>query len=223
MKPISDRQASVAIQWLDDCFGEEVHKVVKEPFTAHDLYGIVCQETAYFWLQFLGRLTPNEIVARCVLDGSGDVTGTTRRAFPSNTAEFRKRYGSVFTEILVKEGNKSRKLRGLRPWSKIYKGYGIFQYDLQFVQVDERFFKECQWYSFNACLLRCVEELERTYARWGDVHEAIRAYNGAGRRAEMYADNVSYYSQLSDDVLAPTSGVMVASGRRSKQNQSTRN
>jgi hypothetical protein len=204
MRPITDKQATAAIKWLDACFGEEVNKAVKSPFTASDLYGIVCQETAYFWLQFLGRLTPSDVVARCVLDGSGDVAGTTRRAFPSNTAEFTRKYGRAFTEILVKEGNKTRVLRGLRPWGKIYKGYGIFQYDLQFVQTDEFFFREKQWYLFNACLFRCLEELDRTYERHGTVHEAIRAYNGAGPRAREYAVNVIHYSNLADDVLAET-------------------
>ena len=194
----------MAIQWLDACFGDDVNKAVKSPFTASDLYGIICQETAYFWLQWLGRLTPKSIIARCVLDGSGDVAGTSRRAFPNNTLEFRREYGKMFTELLIKEGNKTRVLRGMRPWGKIYKGYGIFQYDLQFVQVDEDFFKEKQWHDFDLCLLRCLSELERTYARYGDVHEAIRAYNGAGHRAEMYADNVSYYSKLADQVLAET-------------------
>ena len=204
MRPITDQQATLAVQWLDACFGEVVHRLVKDPFSASDLYGIVCQETAYFWLPFLGRLTPTNVVARCVLDGSGDVAGTTRRAFPSNTLEFRHQYGKRFTELLIKEGNKTRVLRGMRPWSKIYKGYGIFQYDLQFVQVDEDFFKEKQWYDFDICLLRCLSELERTYARHGDVHEAIRAYNGAGARAEAYAKNVEYYSQLADQILAET-------------------
>ena len=203
-RPISDKQAKVAIQWMDDCFGELVHEAALPPFSASDLYGIVCQETAYFWLQFLGRLTPNEIVARCVLDGSGDVAGTSRRAFPSNTAEFTREYGKEFTELLVKEGNLTRKLRGLKPWAKIYKGYGIFQYDLQFVQVEPAFFRDKQWYAFESCVMRCMSELNRTYARHGEVHEAIRAYNGAGKRAEIYADNVEYYSKLADDVLAAT-------------------
>lgn len=194
----------MAINWLDACFGEQVERAVKSPFSASDLYGIVCVETAYFWLPFVGRLTPNNVVARCVLDGSGDVTGTTRRAFPSNTAEFRRKYGTGFTEILVKEGNKTRLLRGMRPWGKIYKGYGIFQYDLQFVQADESFFRHKEWYDFGLCLSRCLGELDRTYARWGTVHEAIRAYNGAGARAEAYARNVAYYSKLADQILAET-------------------
>lgn len=204
MKPINDKEATVAIRWLDDCFGEEVHAAVTPPFTASDLYGIVCQETAYFWLQFLHRLTPREVVARCVLDGSGDVAGTTRRAFPNNTAEFTRKYGREFTEILVKEGNKTRALRGLRPWGKIYKGYGIFQYDLQFVLADEAFFRHKLWYAFKECLSRCLLELTRCYARTGDVHDSFRAYNGAGARAETYATNVSYYSKLADHILAAT-------------------
>lgn len=194
----------MAIQWLDACFGEEVHQAVPSPFTASDLYGIICQETAYFWLPFLERLTPKSIISRCVLDGSGDVAGTTRRDFPNNTAEFIRKFGKRFAEILIKEGNQTRKLRGMRPWSKIYKGYGIFQYDLRFVLIDEDFFRECQWHDFNASLLKCIGALERTYALCGTVPEAIRVYSGTGRRAEMYADNVSHYSKLADQILIET-------------------
>lgn len=204
MRPISDKEATVAIQWLDACFGDDVNKAVKSPFTAADLYGIICQETAWFWLQWLGRLTPKSIIARCVFDGSGDVAGTSRRAFPSNTLEFQREYGKTFTELLIKEGNETRILRGMRRWGKIYKGYGPFQYDLQFVQSDEDFFRGKQWYDFDLCLLRCLNELERTYAHHGNVHDAIRAYNGAGVRAEAYARNVEHYSKLADDVLAET-------------------
>ena len=93
--------------------------------------------------------------------------GQAAAPFQRNTAEFTREYGKEFTEILVKEGNKTRKLRGLRPWSKIYKGYGIFQYDLQFVQVEEDFFREKQWYALNSCLARCMSELNRTYATHG--------------------------------------------------------
>ena len=80
----------------------------------------------------------------------------------------------------------------------------MFQYDLQFVQVDEDFFRDKQWYALDSCLTRCMSELNRTYARWGTVPEAIRAYNGAGKRAEIYAEMSMHYSKLADDVLAAT-------------------
>jgi hypothetical protein len=44
----------------------------------------------------------------------------------------------------------------------VYKGYCLFQYDLQFVRVDPDFFFERQWYRFDACLERLMRELRGT-------------------------------------------------------------
>ena len=72
----------------------------------------------------------------------------------------------------------------------VYKGYGIFQYDLQFVLSDEVFFRQKQWGDFQACIDRAVGELEKNYLHYKDLRTAIRAYNGSGPSAEQYADDV---------------------------------
>ena len=203
MLPISDKQAMTAITYADGNWGVPVKERVTEPFTNHHINGILCQETAYFWLQYIQRISPNQVTARCVLDGSGDVAGTSRNAFPRNTAAFRAHFGDEFTELLIREGNKSRALRGMKPWGKIYKGYGPFQYDLQYSLTDETFFKERKWYSIEYCMDKCMGELEVKYKAQGNVPEAIRAYNGSGPRAREYARNVMYYSEISERVLRP--------------------
>jgi len=198
--PISKKQAQKAVAWLKGCFGDEIKAAMPQPFNTDHFCAIVCQETAYFWLPFVDKLTPNEVLARCVLDGSGDVPNTTRNAFPKNTAAFISRLGKDFADMLVVEGNKTRAIRGLKPWGKIYKGYGLAQYDLQFVLEDEPFFRLKQWGDIRKVLDRCAMELRRTYARHGNIKEAIRAYNGSGPRARQYAENVMAYYEVSKSV-----------------------
>ena len=119
-----------------------IDKAVKgTPFSVDILCGITCQETAYFWLPLLKRLSANEILARCVLDANGDYPGTKRSAFPTNTAAFRNQCGDEFADMLISEANKTRKLRGFGPQQWVYKGYGLFQGPiLQSVKTDEAFF-----------------------------------------------------------------------------------
>ena len=200
--PISRQQAVTASRWLKGCWGDEIRAAVPAPFTVDHICGIVCQETAYFWLPLINKHTPAEILARCVLDATGNTPDTVgqRQAFPQNTGAFKWRFGSVFTSILIEEGNKTRVLRGFKPWQQIYNGYGIFQYDLQFVMEDESFFRLKQWYDFGACLDRCLRELRRTYARHGNVSNAIMAYNGAGAAARAYRNNVLAFAEISAGV-----------------------
>lgn len=198
--PINKAQALRACKWLKDNFGEEIRAAMPAPFTLDHACAIACQETAYFWLQFIDRLSPSEVLARCVLDGSGDVEGTSRRAFPRNTAAFIAKYGKDFADMLVIEGNKTRALRGMKSWGKLYKGYGIFQYDLQFVLEDEAFFFLKKWHDIRAVVDRLCRELRVTYARHQNIPEAIRAYNGSGPRARQYRDNVLQFLEWSKTV-----------------------
>src|SRR4029077_7214842 len=93
---------------------------------------------------------------------------------------------------------------GMKPWGKIYKGYGPFQYDLQYSLTDEVFFRERQWYGIDKCVDKCVGELEVKYKQQGNVPEAIRSYNGSGPRAREYRDNVLHYAALSERILQPS-------------------
>jgi hypothetical protein len=216
--PISPAAARKACQWLKQNFGQKMQNAVSNtPFTIDHLCAIVCQETAYRWLLWVQKgATPQQVLAACVLDGSGDAPNSSRNPFPQNTAQFRKRYGNEFTAMLVNEGNKMRQLMGWGQVNWIYKGYGIFQYDLQAVGEDEAYFRQRKWHDFDACLERLMGELRgklaRVEQRFPDAQgqEKLRltfkAYNGSGPRAEVYSRNVMEYAQVSAGVqvsLAP--------------------
>jgi hypothetical protein len=199
--PLTRRQAYRACEWMKTNFGPRIEVAVRgTPFTVDLLCGIACQETAVFWLSFLQRLTPDEIVARCVLDASGDYPGTRRSAFPRNTAAFRARFGDEFTDMLIEEANVTRRLRGFGAAGWVYKGYGIYQYDLQHVLSDAEFFRQRLWYSYDTCLDRALRELRAKYQIHRDLWRAVRAYNGAGPRATEYANNVMQFTAYSSEI-----------------------
>ncbi len=182
-------------------FGTAIQTAVNgTPFSLDLICGIACQETAYFWISFLDSLSTADILQRCVLDASGDFPGTQRSAFPKNTAAFKKRYGDEFTQLLIGEANKTRKLRGFGPKDWVYKGYGIYQYDLQAVTDDEAFFRERKWYDFAQCLDRVMKELKEKYTTQKDIWKAIKAYNGSGDAATRYANNVIQFAAYCSEI-----------------------
>lgn len=199
--PITREQAHKAARWVKQNFaGPMASAVKKTPFSVDLLCGITCQETAYFWLNFIASLSPAEVLARCVLDASGDFPDTRRSAFPRNTAAFSKRYGDEFTNLLIDEANKTRALRGYGPKQWVYKGYGIYQYDLQAVVDDEPFFSDRKWYNFDECLDRVLRELQEKYKKFPDIWKAVRAYNGSGDAATAYANNVMQFTAYAREV-----------------------
>ncbi len=189
--PISRPQAHKVATWLKANFGTKLEAAsAGTPFSVDLLCAIACQETAYFWVGFINSLPVQTIVERCVLDASGDYPGTSRSVFPVNTAAFRNKLGDQFTGMLIEEANKTRALRNYDPRAWVYKGYGIFQYDLQYVLTDRTFFEGKQWCSFDACLGKAIHELKEKYRITGDLWRAVRAYNGSGASATKYANNV---------------------------------
>lgn len=111
--PISKTQAHSVARWMKTNFGGAIRAAVGgTSFSLDNICGIGCQETAYFWVTRMESLTVDEILARCVLDASGDIPGHLRNFFPKNTAKFRERYGNEFTEMLIAEANQTRAIRG---------------------------------------------------------------------------------------------------------------
>lgn len=139
---------------------------------------------------------------------TADYPGTSRNAFPRNTAEFRAKCGDDFATMLIAEGNKMRKLMGWGNVDWLYKGCGIFQFDLQFVDKPayEDYFRNRRWHDFDQCLSRVMEELAGTWlqvekkfpaeSKTEKIRLAIKAYNGSGARAEAYSQNVMYYTSV---------------------------
>lgn len=189
--PISITQAKAVAKWLKTNFAAEMAAAAPNaPVDSNLLCAIACQEAACYWLEWTTRYTPAQIVAHCVFDASGDVPSAPRSAKPKNTAQCRKDLGAAFTDDMIAEANAMRKMRGMKPAQIVYKGYGIFQYDLQFAYSDFDFFKSHKWRSFSECATRAAKELSANYAKYKDLRTAVRAYNGKGAKAEQYADNV---------------------------------
>lgn len=203
--PVSQAQALRTRDWLLKNFGSQIEQAVQgTPMDSNLVAAIACKETANVWLQWIGRLSPAEVLARCVFDASGDFPGTTRSAFPPNTAAFRASVGNDLSDMLIEEANETRKLRGYGPQSWVYKGYGLFQYDLQHFDKDPGFFRDREWRTFDACLDRWMKEMQdKLRAANGDLADAVRRYNGSGPRAEQYRDHVLYiYAWLKAAPLA---------------------
>jgi len=201
--PITQTQTRQATRWLVGHVGEPLRRAAEgTPFSVELLCGIACQETAFLWLPWVERgVSATDIVARSIGDASGDAPQSTRSAFPRNTEAFRHAYGDEFTNMLIAEANASRALRGWGAKQWVYKGYGIFQFDLQHVRVDEAFFRQRQWYAMEACLQRVISQLTEKFRRTGELWAAVKAYNGAGARAEEYKENVRAFTAWARDEI----------------------
>lgn len=189
--PLSHTQCLACASWLDTHFGDKAAAAVAgTPFEKELLYAIACQETACVWYRWMADHTPEEVLARCVFDASGDANGT-RMAFPKNTTAFVEKFGQGLADTLIAEANATRALHGWGPKPWVYAGYGIFQYDIQAILTDPDFFGKKEWYSMDACLNKVMSELK---AKWqlhpADLFHTVKAYNGSGPRADNYAKNV---------------------------------
>jgi len=202
--PLSKSAALTCARWLMSNFGDPLRAAVRsKPYKTEHLCAIVCQETAYKWLKWTSTQTPKTIIERCVFDASGDYPGTTRGAFPKNSADFKAVYGAELTKLLIEEANITRRLQGWDDKTWVYKGYGIFQYDLQHIKTDPDFFRERQWYDFSICLNRACKELDdKLVASNGDLWDAIRRYNGSGKAAQQYASNVKIFTAYCKEVTS---------------------
>jgi hypothetical protein len=203
--PISKASALICARWLMDNFGDKIKNACAgKAYKPKHLCAIVCQETAYKWIPWIGTLSTQTIVERAVFDASGDYPGTSRNAFPKNTKAFRDKYGKPFTDTLIEEANKTRRIQdwGDKQW--VYKGYGLFQYDLQHVKTAEGFFANKEWYGFDNCLSRAVQELDsKLTSHGGNLWKAIKAYNGSGAAAERYMQNVKVFTEYCEEVTGP--------------------
>lgn len=202
--PINKPQAQRVSAWLKRNYSTQIQKAIEGTEWSFDLVAaITCQETAYKWLHWIDDYPADIVLARCVFDASGEpeFPASPRGAFPKNRDMFKAKYGEAFLKLLVDEGNKQRAMpqpdapHGYKPSHLLYKGYGIFQYDLQHVVKDRAFFEQKQWYSIDECAKRLVSELNAKAKLVGRIREIVKAYNGAGQRAENYANNVMQFAE----------------------------
>jgi hypothetical protein len=195
--PLSKAQVTKGAAWLHNNFAAQIAAAIEgKPYSAPIVCAIACKETGFIWIPRT-EMAPGDLLPLLVGDASGDIEGHPRHAFPQNTEEFRDQFGDDFTSLLTDESNAARALRGLGPAHIVYKGYGIFQYDLQHVMTDEVFFRNRLWHRIEGCLDRLTRELDRCFdAADDDTHDAVRRYNGSGSAAETYADHVMAFADF---------------------------
>jgi hypothetical protein len=194
------------VEWLDASFRTKIERAFKgTPFGLEHIYAIAWQESSELWPDLVGKYDTAQILGFCVLDGSGDVPKKPpRKQYPQKKAVLEKDDPEL-TSLLLAEGNKARVARGMKPSERIlYKGYGIFQYDLWYVKEDRSFFAERKWYDFDECLKKLKGELMTKYSATRNVRRAIRAYNGRGADAESYVKKVFAFIEQMKDLGLPS-------------------
>lgn len=201
--PLTKTATEKCANWMRNNFYGQIKEVTRgTPWTADLIISIALKETAQKWQMWIDDYSKEEILARCVFDASGDFPGTSRAAFPKNRQAFEKVYGPELTAMLVNEANLTRRMPqpddkdGYKPASYLYKGYGIFQYDLQHITTNPTFFTEKRWYNFTDCLWNCVEVLNDIAKTRDNLRGIVKAYNGTGQRADEYADSVLAFMQI---------------------------
>jgi hypothetical protein len=186
-----------AIIWFQTAFDRELQDAVRgTPFNIDMLSAIAYQETGYIWHRLVKRgLGKKEVLRLCVGD-TIDYNPTTkkgRKAFPRNKAHLlehpqgaamfavaRKCLEDVAALLPDFQGAASNP-------NKFCRGFGIFQYDLQFFLKDADYFLKEKWAEASECFPRVIKELFEAMKRQGwsakqtltdleKIHVAI-AYN----------------------------------------------
>ena len=96
---------------------------------------------------------------------------------------------------------RAERLPKMRPAELLYKGYGMFQYDLQHIEPgrtdrNEAFFRDELWGDMNECLAQVCKELRSKHQVASrnrpvpDLQTIVTMYNGAGERARIYGIHV---------------------------------
>lgn len=187
--------------WLFCNFGLLIEQVVQGMLVdVNFVVVIVCKEMVNVWLSWIDWFGFVEVLVCCVFDGSGDVFGILCSVFLCNVVEFCVVVGDVLIDVLIEEVNEICKLcgYGLQCW--FYKGYGLFQYDLQYFKIDFDFFCNCQWGDFVVCLdcFMC-EMCSKLVDVYGDLVDVVCCYNGSGLCVEQYCEYVMFmYGWLKD-------------------------
>jgi hypothetical protein len=161
------------IIWFKDQFQSDILAAIDDtPFRLELLVAIALQETGYLWRNIYKRESLARTLELCV----GDTIGSPdRKAFPVDRVALEaKPKGKEMFQIARKAledialYNNGFKVAARNP-DRFCRGFGIFQYDLQFFLSNPDYFLEKCWYDFDQCLVRCVEELKSklisTYGR----------------------------------------------------------
>src|SRR6185295_3104988 len=155
------------MKWFKENFHVEVERAIAgTPFTLDLLVALACQETGDVWpiLRRKPELTLDRILALCVgdtIDFKPPDDG--RKAFPKNKAALLAvpRGDEMFAiarQALVEMGQFIPGFPVSNP-NKFCRGFGMFQFDLQFFKEDPDYFLEKRYEKFSETLGRAIGEL----------------------------------------------------------------
>lgn len=158
--PTEKQQAMI---WLNTTFGSKIEAEVRgTPLSKALVIAIAIQETYYVWRKLYKTATPGDVLAACVGDSIG---APRRRAFPKDRAELEAAAnGKAMFKLARAELEKLAKTNtgyaaAAKDPNKFCRGYGLFQYDLQFFKVDPAYFLEAKWKSWEGTCGKCIGEL----------------------------------------------------------------
>jgi hypothetical protein len=164
------------IEWFKENFGAGISAAVAGgPFDLDMVTAIACQETGHIW-QRLRKETPaltrERILALCVGDTiDAKPGGGGRRAFPKNKAALvaHPRGDQMFAIARKALEDMAPHVPGFNGAvanrDKFCRGYGLFQFDLQFFRTEPDYFLEQRYEKFEETLGKCLHELKNAKAK----------------------------------------------------------
>jgi hypothetical protein len=217
--------------WFKQTFHREITAGIgNTPFSLDMITAIAAQETGSIWGPLHDKLSLQGLLEICVGDTLDQDKG--RIAFPKNKSHLLaaprgQEMFQIAHDALV---NMAKHVPGYarvaKNPNKFCRGFGIFQYDLQFFEQDPDYFLERRWLNFDASFGKCIEELQDAMKRIGlearetltdleRVHVAI-AYNAGLFRPSKglkqgFFDGKKFYGESIFDFLRLAQTVSIPS------------
>jgi len=158
-----------AVNWFHDNFRRPVALATAgTPFRPDLIVAIAMKETGYLVDRLVAAGLPvPDVLERCV----GDTKERRKKKVAANRATLEAadhgeqifRVARHALELVAPYSQGYRK--ALADPDKFCRGFGIFQYDLQFFLADRAFFLDRKWCDFDECLSRFIKELRQAQHR----------------------------------------------------------
>lgn len=193
------------MRWFKQNFHARISPAIQNtPFTLDFLTALACQETGEVWPILRKQpLSVDQILALCVGDTLDSDKG--RKAFPINRAALLaapngQKMFDVARKALVDMSGFIKSYRGAaKKAHKFCRGFGIFQYDLQFFEKDPDYFLTQRYANFEACLDKCLGELKHALQGIG--------YGGKSSLTENELANVAIAYNIGVSKFKPSKGL----------------
>ena len=168
--------------WFKHNFGATITEAAAgSPFTVDMLAAIACQETGDVWIQLRRQNMPVDQILRLCVGDTIDAKpgGGGRRKFPKNKQELVSHQPdgaqmfAVARQALVDMAAHVHGYNGaVANPDKFCHAFGMFQYDLQFFDLDKPYFMSGKYADFSVTLGKCLNELRDAAAH---IHVPLNA------------------------------------------------